>query len=125
MNFYARRSFKENGSKRSIRLHRFLMDAPEGTQVDHINGDGLDNRRCNLRFATQAQNQANQRSARGSSSMFKGVGWFKQTKRWVARIKKDKKEYHLGYFDDEIKAAEAYDIKAKELFGEFAKLNLN
>ncbi len=105
-----------------VRMHREIMKAPKGMVVDHINHNTLDNRRCNLRLCTISQNNRNQHP-RGGSSMFKGVCFYKRDDKWQAYIRLDGKRHHLGYFSNEISAAEAYDAKAKELFGEFAYLN--
>jgi hypothetical protein len=90
--------------------------------IDHINQNRADNHLKNLRVATRSQNLANQKSKRGSSK-FKGVSFFKQTKRWEAYIKKDGKRYHLGFFKSEEDAARAYDEVAIEKFKEFAYIN--
>ena len=119
--YYAIRSVKR--SRVQIRMHRMLLNAPPGLLVDHINNNGLDNRRSYLRLCTRAQNALNQRPRRGTSSRYKGVGWDKSKKKFRASITHHYKRIHLGYFDDEIDAAKAYDKKAKELFGEFAYLN--
>lgn len=103
-------------------LHRMIMNAPPGIQVDHINGDPLDNRRCNLRLCTHAENQCNQHVVRGRSQ-FKGVTWHKQNRKWRARIVHHGKDIHLGLFDDEVEAARAYDAAACEFHGDFARLN--
>ena len=116
---YARRA--ENG--KTIYMHREIMNAPDGMGVDHINGNGLDNRRENLRFCTIAQNRMNSVKIIAKSSGFKGVEWHKSHHKWRARITAAKKEIHIGYFNTELDAAEAYDEKALELFGEFAKPN--
>ena len=108
---------------KTIYMHREIMNAPDGMEVDHINGNGLDNRRGNLRLCTKAQNQMNSAKRTGKSSIFKGVFWYKITGQWRAAIKIARKDIHIGYFDTELEAAEAYDKKALELFGEFAKPN--
>ena len=112
------------GYKRQMPLamHRVIMKAKSGQLIDHINGNGLDNRKENLRFCTRSEDGAN-RMAQPHSSMFKGVSFHKQTGQWKAQIKKDGKNIHIGYFRTEEAAARAYDAKAKELFGEFAQLN--
>jgi len=104
-------------------MHRLIMNAPEGLVVDHIDRNGLNNRKCNLRLCTKAQNVQNSRPRRNRSSKYKGVFWNKLNKKWSASIHKGDKRIYLGGFDDEIEAALAYDRKAAELFGEFAYLN--
>jgi len=118
-NFYACR--RTRGKK--IFMHRLITNAPEGMLVDHINGISLNNRRSNLRICTIAQNNRNSRPWRRSTSKYKGVSWCQAAGKWRARIRPNRKQMHLGCFDNEIKAARAYDKKAKELFGEFAYLN--
>jgi hypothetical protein len=104
-----------------ILLHRFILNPSPEQVVDHINGDGLDNRRCNIRLGTQSQNLQNQRKTRGISK-YKGVTWDKKNKKWESKIYLNH-HYHLGRFLKEEDAARAYDVKAKELFGEYARLN--
>lgn len=99
-------------------MHRLLL--PESTQVDHINRDKLDNRRSNLRPATAAQNAANRRSRRGSSSKYKGVYWDKKHGCWHASIKIAGRSKHLGSFRVEEDAAKAYQNALVAAFGEFA-----
>lgn len=119
--FYAMRS--RRGTK--VLMHRQIMNASNGLLVDHIDGNGLNNRRCNLRLCTRYQNSCNSRPYKNNLySKYKGVNWDKRYNRWYARIHKLGKRFFLGSFDNEIDAAKAYDKKAKELFGEFAYLNL-
>ena len=99
------------------------MDAPAGVMVDHINRDRLDNRRANLRMATNAQNQANVTKRQGMTSRYKGVSRHTATGRWQARISVEGKQMHLGYFAHEADAARAYDARAREVFGVFAQAN--
>lgn len=109
----------------SILMHRLLLNPPRHLQIDHINGNRLDNRRCNLRLCNTAQNNQNMRpGARKGSSQFKGVHWCNERHKWCATIKGANRRYNLGRFDNEEDAARAYDCKAAELFGEFAKFNL-
>ena len=89
---------------------------------NHRNHDGLDNRRDNLRPATQTQNNGNQRCTRGVSR-FKGVSWYERHGKWFARIQHEGRRRSIGYFKDELVAAEAYDAAARELFGEYACVN--
>lgn len=100
-------------------LHRFVIGAPAGMEVDHINHDRLDNRRSNLRLATRQENSRNMRS-RGKSR-YKGVK--SSFHKWQAEIKISGKTHYLGSFPTEIEAAEAYDQAAREIYGEFAHLN--
>jgi hypothetical protein len=92
--------------------------------IDHINCNAIDNRRANLRIATRAQNAKNRsKSKRKCSSVYKGVHWHKQHKKWGAMIAVDHKRIHLGYFSNEDQAAKCYDEAAKKYHGEFACLN--
>lgn len=122
--YVQRHSHRINGKPIHVQMHREILGLKRGDkrQCDHIDGNGLNNQRSNLRICTQSQNYFNQRS-NGGSSQFKGVSWNKGADSWVAYIKHKGKRFHLGYFDDETEAAIAYDSKAKELFGKFAKLN--
>ena len=106
--------------QRELSMHRFLMNPPSGKHVDHINGDALDNRRCNLRICTPHQNSMNIRIKNGR---YKGVSWNCLSKKWQATIKFNNKGYHLGHYADPVEAAKAYNAKAKEFFGPFACLN--
>lgn len=108
--------------KKQIALSRLIMEAKPGEVVDHINGDTLNNKRANLRICTAAQNALN-RMAHGEASKFRGVTWGPRQKKWRAAIQKDRKQYHIGYFKDEVDAARAWDARAKMLHGEFARLN--
>lgn len=94
-----------------------------GQYVDHVNGDGLDNRRSNLRAATVAQNNRNTGPKRGNKSGYKGVHFCKRERRWVAQIAINGKKRALGYHATAEAAARAYDRAAKELHGEFARPN--
>jgi HNH endonuclease/AP2 domain len=120
---YAARTAIINGKPKVILMHRQILNVPDGLVTDHINGDKLDNRRSNLRIATRAQNNYNVDSRKPSISGFKGVSWDRAKNKWQARITKDGKGMHLGYFDDPVFAAKVYDYYATKLFGEFAKLN--
>jgi len=114
---------QRHGPDGIVCMHRLIADAPPHLVVDHINHNGLDNRKKNLRLCTQAQNIYNSLPRLNCSSKYKGVYWEKAKKKFRARITHRGKNYHLGHFDSEIDAAKAYDKKAKELFGEFAFLN--
>jgi len=118
---YARRHVRVDGRRVVDEvLHRFLTGWP---LVDHINGDGLDNRRANLRPATTSQNLANRRIQCNNRSGFKGVGWHTSTGKWRSRIVVDGKRFNLGAFTTPEAAALAYDAAARELHGEFACVN--
>jgi len=111
--------------QKAVRMHRVVLNCPEDKFVDHINHNGLDNRRANLRACTMQQNIWNKRKQRGNySSKYKGVSWNKSEGKWIVRITCKGKQIFVGYYDNEKEAAKAYDDKAKELFGEYAALNL-
>jgi hypothetical protein len=120
--FYAVKSGRTATGRKMTYMHREILKPPHNMQCDHIDGNGLDNRRCNLRICTQAENLRNGR-ARAGSSRFKGVSWHKSGQKWLAQIKDDGKTIYLGLFPDETEAARAYDAAARELFGEFARPN--
>jgi hypothetical protein len=115
---------KPDGRRTMIKLHRLLLDAPRNLLVDHVNHDGLDNRRANLRLCNTSQNGGNSRMSRNNTSGYKGVGWHKQKGKWRAYIGVDRKLRHLGLFDDPWEAAQAYNVAALEAWGEFAFLNI-
>ena len=107
-----------------ILLHRFILMTPPGFEVDHINRDGLDCRRCNLRVATHSQNMANAPRVTLPSSGFRGVSRsYRKTKPWMVRITVGYQEIYGGLFADAAEAARAYDKLARTYFGEFATLN--
>lgn len=107
----------------SIYMHQLILPAPKGLVVDHINGNGLDNRRCNLRLATIALNLRNTPPLNGRK--YKGVSLDPRPlrKRWVANLNRGNGKSHLGRFETEIEAAKAYNEAAKAHFGDFAWLN--
>jgi hypothetical protein len=106
-----------------VRLHHFLFGfPPAGFEVDHINGDGLDNRKENLRFASLSENRSNSRIWAGKEVPFKGVKRL-TSGRFQARIRRDKQEYCLGTFDTAEEAACEYDTAARRFSGEFAAVN--
>jgi len=110
---------KANIDGKNVSLHRFVMNAQPGQQVDHKNGNGLDCRKSELRFATHAQN--NQNAYRVKPGSYKGVR--PVGNKWGARIKVGGKQRHLGMSDTPEGAARMYDAAAIEHFGEFACLN--
>ena len=110
-------------NKKTVYLHRLILKAKEGQQVDHKNSDGLDNRLCNLRLCTYSQNNSHVGKKPRNSSGYKGVSWSKKLRKWRAQIAHNKKYYHLGYFNSKLCAANEYDKAAKKYHGEFAYLN--
>jgi len=113
-------------------LSRLIMDEPKGMLVDHVNGDTMDNRRSNLRICSKSENGRNRKIAsKNNTSGFKGVSYRKKgpdminewSRPWQAYINYDKKRHYLGTFATAEEAARAYNLKAKELHGEFARLN--
>lgn len=125
--FYAGRAGPRRKGKPGpvLLMHRQILHVGRGMVVDHINHNGLDNRRANLRPATLTQNSRNRRKVKteGHYSKYKGLTWYKSKNRWAAMIMANRKSKFLGYFDDEIEAARAYDVAARELHGEFAAMN--
>lgn len=119
--FYAARKIWVSGKQKTILMHWEVMN---GKGIDHIDGNGLNNQKSNLRFCTQSENCMNTRKYANKSSLYKGVSFFKRDSNWRAQIMINRKEIHLGYFTSEVNAAKAYNEKAIELFGEFANLNL-
>jgi hypothetical protein len=109
------------------RMHRLIVSAPKGALVDHINGNTLDNRRSNLRLCTRAENAYNSKAQRGNRVGYKGVcidGRKRNlSKRYIAQIKVGNKTKLIGRFATAEEAARAYDVAAKELRGDFARLN--
>jgi len=130
-NFYAiRRQYiderKENGLKKAtkISMHRVVMKVSDkNILIDHIDGDGLNNQKSNLRIVDYKENRRNSKKAENASSKYKGVSWLKCRNRWKATIYINGKNKQIGLYKDEIKAAMAYDEFAKTHFGEHAWLN--
>lgn len=106
-----------------VMMHRIIAAAPKGVQVDHINGDGLDNRRANLRLCTSLENSRNRRISISNTSGYKGVHWVRHLAKWEARITIRGERFSLGCYVCAADAARAYNDRAIVEFGEFAKLN--
>ena len=121
---YAKTNIKKHDGKHTtLYLHRLIMGNGK-ENVDHKDGNGLNNCRENLRMATRSQNQGNRKSNKGSMSKYKGVSFHKVIKKWCARISIKGRDNSIGYYEDEESAAIAYNHKAKEVFGEYARLNV-
>lgn len=98
---------------KNIRMHRLLLNAPTNLQVDHINGNSLDNRKENLRLCTHRENQQN-RSVHRDGRLC-GTAYNKPLKKWRAKFTKDRKAFHIGYYETELEAHQAYKDKIEEL----------
>ena len=105
-----------------IYMHRLILGTPAGSHTDHINGNGLDNRKSNLRICTHHENMRNRSKQKGSSK-YKGVYWERKREKWIAQIKINNKNIHLGSFKKEYDASVAYDLAAIKYHGIFAKVN--
>ncbi len=112
-----------NGKRKQFFMHREILNTPENFRSDHINGNKLDNRKKNLRVATQQQNCFNRKQEIRNKSGYKGVCWSKQRKKWMTRIEVNNKKIYLGFFDNKLEAANAYNKGAIKYHGEFARLN--
>ena len=120
--YYATRIPWNKGKRHEIRMHRFILNAPDDKIVDHIDFNGLNNRRDNIRTCTHSQSQYHRRS-HGGTSKYKGVSLCRKNNKWQAQIKHNRKSKWIGQYEKEKDAAKAYNKKAKELFGDFAYLN--
>ena len=111
-------------------MHRIVMDVTDGRQIDHINGDPLDNRKCNLRFVTNQENGRNRGAQVNNKSGYKGVSWHPKAKKWEACIRAGEsdgrraKKIYLGVFASKHDAARAYNVAACKYHGEHAYLNI-
>jgi len=123
--YYACRNSRIGKKRVSIKMHRQILNPPDHLLVDHINRNGLDNRKANLRPATRSQNSMNKPfiKTKPSSSKYRGVSWSKSQKKWNVQIGLNGQHKFIGYFHDQIKAAKAYDKAARKYHKEFAVLN--
>ena len=128
---YATKNVKFNSIHTTLRMHRVILTKylnldscnPRLVQVDHINGNKLDNRKENLRTCSPSQNSQNRPASKNNTSGYKGVVWHSRSKKWVAKITANGANTHLGCFDDPKLAAKAYNEAAVKLYGEFANIN--
>lgn len=121
---YVKSTIRNDNVQTIILMHRLVFPGEiKGKQIDHIDGDGLNNQKSNLRICSHSENQMNRKPRINTTSKFKGVYFKTKEEKWVAIIKLNGKTKWLGRFKIETEAAIAYDRAAKELFGEFAKLN--
>ena len=118
--FYAKRDVWVNRKRTRILMHCEILN---GKGIDHIDHNGLNNQKNNLRFCTNSENSMNRRKQENCTSVYKGVYFSNPAKKWRADIMFNYKHIFLGHFVSEVEAAKAYNAKAKELFREFANLN--
>lgn len=107
------------GTNANVRMHRLIAQAADGVEVDHRNGDTLDNRRSNLRICTHAENLRNRKHHSNNTSGYKGV--YQKRGKWGAAIGVNYKRIHLGYFATAEEAGQAYDTAAQHYHGQFAR----
>ncbi len=119
---YAVRKDCSGPKQRSVKMHRIIMGNPEGLEIDHKDGDGLNNRRNNLREATRSQNNHNQRRSKNNTSGFKGVTWHKAGGKWQAQIMMDGRKRFLGLHATPEAAHTAYCKASAELHGEYGRV---
>lgn len=119
--YYVNRNTR--GKDFSFSMHRLIMNTPKSKVIDHIDGNALNNQKSNLRECSQKENLRNRKKCKDGSSNYKGVSWHKGLEKWRVRICVNYKQFHLGVFEQEKKAAEAYDAAARKYFGKFARLN--
>ena len=123
LNFYAERSMRINGKKTFILMHRVIMNTDKHLVVDHINGNGLDNTKLNLRNCTNSENIRNRKISSNNTSGYKGFHYNIRDNMWRSTIRINNKRLHIGNFIDITDAAKAYNEAAIKFHGEFARLN--
>lgn len=123
--FYAQRTLTIGvGKYRTVRMHSIVMKTPKRMETDHINGNGLDNRRENLRVCTRSENLMNQKRGINNTSGYKGVSWHKGTEKWQSKIAAKGKRIYLGLFKEKEEAHKAYCEASKRYHGEFGNVYL-
>ena len=120
---YAARSGRVSEGEKYFQMHEMLIERKAGMVIDHINGDGLDNRKSNLRLCTNQENTRNRGANKNNKIGYKGVSFLNKFQKYLAQISVRRRNYYLGLHEDPAEAARAYDAKARELFGDFAYLN--
>lgn len=121
--FYAYTDIYVGDKRKMVSMHSMVINLEGKPQVDHIDHNGLNNQKTNLRAATHAENQRNRGKEKGNTSGFKGVSWHKGAGKWQASIRIDGKLVNMGVWETKEEAARAYDRAAKSKHGAFAKLN--
>jgi hypothetical protein len=120
---YAVRTIGPKQRRQHLSLHGFLMGTRDGLEVDHIDLNGLNCQRSNMRWATRSQNLANKRKTAQNTSGYKGVSRRARDRRWIATIYVENRPIYLGSFETREEAADAYDDAARKHYGQFARLN--
>ena len=119
--------YLKSQKEKTVLMHRFIINAPKDMEIDHINGNGLDNRKSNLRICTRSQNAANHKLLSSNKSGYTGVHYAnteKRRKRWVASLRANGKKKIIGRFYTREEAAIVYNEAAIKYHGKFARLNL-
>ena len=109
----------DDGKQHMVYMHRSILDAPAGVTVDHKDGDGLNNRRVNIRLATHQENMFNQRTPKDNTSGYKGVCWNKASRKWQAQISVGGRTVYLGLFETAEQASSVYETEATRRRGVF------
>lgn len=120
---YAERYLSKFSSRKLLLMHRVIINTPDGMETDHINNNGLDNRKYNLRICSKSENQHNSKIRKNNTSGYKGVTWSKSHKKWQAQLSMNRIKKYLGCFNKSVDAAIAYDNAAIKFYGNFACTN--